>query len=222
MGVLKQNEQNDSNRVPLRSQKPEGTQAMKRVPSSRETTALQGIELVRIATIGNADGSFTAIETPLSIDGSAPRWEGRELLIKSWNEYLNSQWRRAIDGPEAEIHWVHWERLKELVDAHVQEMAARERDKAPESITSATKQPPLGPKFLLKTFLGKERRDEQIGDLVEEYQEVLEEYGEGHARFWFWMQTLRSLFPHAGRWIEKIIEKLTSAMASELFRRIGS
>ena len=45
-------------------------------------------------------------------------------------------------------------------------------------------------------ILGSETRDEVIGDLIEEFLTiVLPKYGEKNARWWFWMQAIRSVAP---------------------------
>jgi hypothetical protein len=50
-------------------------------------------------------------------------------------------------------------------------------------------------------FLPRACRDEVIGDLVEEFDVVLVDHGVKKARFWFWSQVLRSLWPFVRRFL---------------------
>jgi hypothetical protein len=61
---------------------------------------------------------------------------------------------------------------------------------------SAPSEPPIAAHYLLRLFLPAKYRDNLIGDLLEEFHEdVVPVFGQRRAWFWFWKQTITSLFP---------------------------
>lgn len=63
--------------------------------------------------------------------------------------------------------------------------------------------PPWFAEYLIYFFMTKEDRKNIIGDLREEYAEVLLRFGDKGARVWFYKQALTSLFPLASRFVVK-------------------
>jgi hypothetical protein len=92
---------------------------------------------------------------------------------------------------------------------------AEARDSAKQS--EKYQQPPKFGEFLLHFFLSHEERVYLIGDLTEEYGEVLSKFGKRKADLWFDKQVFSSLCPLIRRWIYNIRFILTFV---EILRRI--
>lgn len=57
--------------------------------------------------------------------------------------------------------------------------------------------PPNNAEFLLYLLISPGSTEDIIGDLVEECNStILPKFGDGRARFWFWMQAVRSIWTH--------------------------
>ena len=79
--------------------------------------------------------------------------------------------------------------------------------------------PPFNAEYLLYLFLGKEEREAVIGDLLEEYSEILERFNKRRADIWFYKQVGGSLLPLLRRtilrigavvWLGRILRRLIS------------
>ncbi|ASF48521.1 permease prefix domain 2-containing transporter [Methylovulum psychrotolerans] len=55
--------------------------------------------------------------------------------------------------------------------------------------------PPKTAKYLLYLVVPRKNRDALLGDLEEDFNEVLEKFGLKHAKFHYWVQTFRSIPP---------------------------
>lgn len=85
-----------------------------------------------------------------------------------------------------------------------------------------TTDPPLTAIWLLDTFLDKKTRDDQIGDLTEEYEQRAQERGIQYARAWLWGQVVRTLCPNIKQNITNGAAWLLRDVLGEWFRRLGS
>lgn len=83
----------------------------------------------------------------------------------------------------------------------------------------ARSRPPLNAEYILYLLLGKEERDEVIGDLIESYGHVLRRFSKRHADIWFYKQVAGSLLPLLWRallrigalvWLGRILQRLIS------------
>ncbi|HWN08349.1 MAG TPA: hypothetical protein VNO50_03605 [Pyrinomonadaceae bacterium] len=79
--------------------------------------------------------------------------------------------------------------------------------------------PPLNAEYILYLFLGKEERDEVIGDLIESYGHVLRRFSKRHADIWFYKQVVGSVLPLFRRtllkvgalvWLGRVLRRLIS------------
>src|ERR1044071_173710 len=66
-------------------------------------------------------------------------------------------------------------------------------------------QPPLRAEYLLYLCLPPSERECVPGDLYEEYnEEILPKFGEQRAKWWYWGQVFRSIWPILGRRIARV------------------
>lgn len=79
--------------------------------------------------------------------------------------------------------------------------------------------PPFNAEYVLYLLLRKEERDSIIGDLIEEYSQILERFNKRRADVWFYKQVGGSLFPLLRRalfrvsalvWLGRILRRLVS------------
>lgn len=81
--------------------------------------------------------------------------------------------------------------------------------------------PPANAELLLRFLLPLSVRDQLIGDLTEEFQEVTK-FGYRKAVCWYWFQALRSILALCWPWLKKTgFWLLAGKFAQELLRRIG-
>lgn len=64
--------------------------------------------------------------------------------------------------------------------------------------------PPVNATYMLFLLLGRVEREVVIGDLVEEYAQIIERFGKFRADIWFYRQVIGSLWPLLRRAILKI------------------
>jgi len=93
-------------------------------------------------------------------------------------------------------------------------------NKSQERLTNrATQRPPFNAEYLLYFLLSKKDRKVLIGDLIEEYGEVLERFNKRRADFWFYKQVIGSVLPLLRRlvlkigalvWLGRILRRLIS------------
>jgi hypothetical protein len=79
----------------------------------------------------------------------------------------------------------------------------------------------MQPCYLLDLFLSKSDREPILGDLEEAYPSILQKYGARRARFWFWVQAVRTIAVRnrAYRWL--FVGGLVR-FGEWIFRQIGS
>lgn len=98
-------------------------------------------------------------------------------------------------------------RVEREVEAFISELASQD---LPHGITSkqvaprnSNEPPRLGEKLLLLLLTREERRANIVGDLAEEYAQILAKHGARFGRIWYWKQVLTSFGPilrRALRW----------------------
>lgn len=55
--------------------------------------------------------------------------------------------------------------------------------------------PPINAEFILHIFLKRDELDAVVGDLLEKYKKIWERFGPRRAKFWFYSEIARSLWP---------------------------
>lgn len=85
--------------------------------------------------------------------------------------------------------------------------------------TKTEPRPPFNAEYVLHLLLRKDERDVVIGDLIEEYANVLERFNKRRADIWFYKQVGGSLFPLMRRavvkigalvWLGRVLQRLVS------------
>lgn len=70
---------------------------------------------------------------------------------------------------------------------------------------AAAHEPPRGAEFILRCFLSKADRDARLGDLEEEYRDVMvPKFGAARARLWYRLQSLSLILRAAVVWGRKL------------------
>jgi hypothetical protein len=64
--------------------------------------------------------------------------------------------------------------------------------------------PPFHAEYLLHLLLTKTERDALIGDLLEEYDEIVHRFGKRHADVWFYKQVTFSIWPFVRRTVTRV------------------
>lgn len=64
--------------------------------------------------------------------------------------------------------------------------------------------PPLNAKFLLHLLLEKKDKEAVIGDLVEDYGKLQQEFGHRRANIWFYKQVASFIYPLLRRFVAKV------------------
>ena len=75
--------------------------------------------------------------------------------------------------------------------------------KSPENILKRTG-PPLNAEFLFYLFMTPQNCEAIVGDIEERYRIIHRKFGHRRATFWFWWQTVISLFSVALDWVRRI------------------
>jgi len=83
-------------------------------------------------------------------------------------------------------------------------------------------QPPKFAEFLLYIFLPKQRRDNLLGDLEEEYYDVCHRFGNIRAQIFYYSQVARSLWPLFASLIQKGLKWGILGWIGETIRRFIS
>ncbi len=68
----------------------------------------------------------------------------------------------------------------------------------------STSSPPVFAENLLCLFLPRKEREEVVGSMVECFNRDVARYGLKKAKRYFWMETLRELFPLANRFVQAV------------------
>lgn len=74
--------------------------------------------------------------------------------------------------------------------------------------------PPQSAKFILYLLIPKINRDGMLGDLEEEYWDVYKEFGVGKARFFYWWQVFKSVWPLVSASVVKLIKLVLSGIVA--------
>jgi hypothetical protein len=63
--------------------------------------------------------------------------------------------------------------------------------------------PPLNAEFLFYLFMTPQNCDALVGDLEERFKLIHKRFGRRRANFWYWTQTVMSIWPIAWAWAKK-------------------
>ena len=67
--------------------------------------------------------------------------------------------------------------------------------------------PPPNAAFLFYLLMTAQNCDALVGDLEERYKLIRKKFGRRRANFWYWTQTVMSLWPIAWAWAKKVVMK---------------
>ena len=81
--------------------------------------------------------------------------------------------------------------------------------------------PPKAATYLLH-YLPKEHRQDTIGDLEEEFQDIHDSFGYKRAAVWYWWQTIASIIPFVARGAPKLVRWATIGWIADIIRRFTS
>lgn len=127
-------------------------------------------------------------------------------------KYLHA-WLKSDSTPEAKVSLYAFRDLCRLFSLAAQSLRTKTEGEANKL------RPPLNAEYLLYFFLRQNEREPVIGDLIEEYDCLVQKFTKRRADLWYYKQVINSLFPLLWRmlvkvgavvWLGRIVRRLIS------------